>query len=147
MLSPGEKTPKLNDHLLGLMGLGVRGTDSCLDDPSFGELAEGMEIGDNYRLLTLAGEGGCGVVWMAEQLDLYNQRVALKFLRSDAVSRLGHRFDSERRVLSRLHHPGIVAARAVGMTEGGLPYLVMDWVDGVPITLFCDQEKMGIKAQ
>lgn len=108
---------------------------------------EGLEAGmivDRYRLVDEQGRGGCGIVWKALQLDLYDKPVALKFVRPEFVQRMTERFEAERQVLARMTHACIVGARGIGMTASGDPYLVMEWIDGVPLTQFCDEQRMSV---
>jgi eukaryotic-like serine/threonine-protein kinase len=90
-----------------------------------------------YRILRLLGEGGMGVVYLAERKDLANQ-VAIKILRdawlSPARSEL---FISEQRTLARLNHPSIARLYDAATLEDGTPYFVMEYVEGVPLTSYC----------
>ncbi len=89
-----------------------------------------------YRLLREIGRGGMGVVFEAEREDVFTKRVALKVatgaLYLDAIAK---RFDDERQILARLEHPSIARLLDGGTTDDGLPYLVMEYVDGVSITV------------
>jgi len=102
-----------------------------------------------YRLSSMLGEGGMGVVWLGKRIDgAYEQQVAIKVLKrgmdSEAILR---RFLQERRILARLHHPHIVRLLDGGMSADGRPYYVMDYVDGQPITLHAQQHRLGIAAR
>ena len=100
------------------------------------ELASGHRIGA-YRVLALLGRGGMGEVYRAERADgQFEQQVALKLLRPDAVEHLG-RFIAERRILARLEHPGIARLYDAGVADDGRPYMLMELVEGVPITTWC----------
>src|SRR5215213_3439171 len=102
-----------------------------------------------YRVLRELGRGGMGVVYLAERDDgQYQQRVALKLLRaSPDAEELHRRFLAERQILASLKHPAIAQLLDGGVAEGQLPFLVMEYVDGVPITAHCDRRKLGIEAR
>jgi serine/threonine-protein kinase len=114
--------------------------------PEGGALTLGTRVGP-YRVEALVGEGGMGEVYRAERVDGgYRQTVALKVLRpgyvaADAV----RRFRVERQVLARLVHPGIAAIYDGGALADGRPYLVLQFVDGVPITAYCDAHRLGVR--
>ncbi|MEZ4701026.1 MAG: serine/threonine-protein kinase [Rhodothermales bacterium] len=105
----------------------------------------GAHIGP-YRLEKLIGEGGMGDVYLARRDDdQYDQQVALKLIRPGyRNSELIARFRVERQVLARLNHPNITQLLDGGMDSEGRPYLVMQYVDGVPITEFCDKRMLSI---
>ena len=99
-----------------------------------------------YRVQREIGRGGMGVVYLADRDDgHYSQRVALKVLRdSPDAEELHTRFLAERQILASLNHPNIAQLLDGGVTDGQLPYLVMEYVDGVPITTYCDRQHLGI---
>ena len=92
-----------------------------------------------YRVERLLGSGGMGTVYLAaREVRGVQQAVALKLMRSALGSRHGHdRFEQETRILATLRHPHIAALYDLGETEDGQPFLVMEYVDGVPITDYC----------
>lgn len=99
-----------------------------------------------YRLLEPAGTGGMGTVWKAMQLDPVKRLVAVKFLRADrqsADSKL--RFLKERQLLASLKHSHIPAFYDGGETESGQPFLVMELIEGTPITNYCTQHSLGFR--
>jgi serine/threonine protein kinase/tetratricopeptide (TPR) repeat protein len=99
-----------------------------------------------YKLLNVLGEGGMGVVYLAEQEQPIKRRVALKVVKPGMDSkRVIARFEAERQALALLHHPGIAQVYDAGTTEGGRPYFVMELVTGVPISEYCDRHKMTIE--
>ncbi|MCA9209113.1 MAG: protein kinase, partial [Planctomycetales bacterium] len=110
----------------------------------FSESEEPQIVG-KYRLISLLGEGGMGAVYLA-QTDLPVKRtVALKVIRpgfpsSDVIAR----FESERRALALMDHPGIARVLDAGETRQGLPYFVMELVNGLPLTDYCDQHKLTL---
>ena len=100
----------------------------------------------SYKLLEVVGEGGMGVVYKAERSDgAFRQTVALKLVRRGPNgSEMRARFRQERQVLARLSHPHIVPLLDGGISAEGWPYLAMQYVKGMPITEFCDQNLLTI---
>src|SRR6516164_7327107 len=109
--------------------------------------ALGERIG-RYRLLQKIGEGGLGLVYMAEQEEPVRRRVALKVIRlgMDTQSVIA-RFEAERQALAMMEHPNIAKILDGGVTETGRPYFVMDLVQGLPITQFCDEAKLSTRGR
>lgn len=107
----------------------------------------GARIGP-YRLIERIGEGGCGVVYEAEQTEPLRRRVALKVIRrgmdSEAVIA---RFQAERQTLALMDHPCISQVLDAGTTPGGRPFFVMERVDGQRITDYCDSRRLDIPAR
>ena len=92
-----------------------------------------------YKLLEKIGEGGFGVVWMAEQEEPVRRRVALKIIKLGMDTRqVIARFEAERQALALMDHPNIARVFDGGATDTGRPYFVMELVRGVPITDYCD---------
>ncbi|MCU1238367.1 MAG: pknD [Candidatus Solibacter sp.] len=109
-------------------------------------VAEGSRV-TNYRLLKELGSGGMGTVYLAERDDReFEQRVAIKViqrgLRSDEMIRL---FRQERQILASLNHPSIARLVDGGVTEDGRPFFVMEYVDGVPIDVYCGLHDLNIR--
>jgi serine/threonine-protein kinase len=102
-----------------------------------------------YRLLRPLGEGGMGVVWLAERTDgAYEQQVAVKLLkRGMDTNAILRRFLQERRILARLHHPHIVRLVDGGMSADGRPFYVMDYVDGETITQHAAAHRLDVAAR
>ena len=99
-----------------------------------------------YRLIREVGVGGMGQVWLAEQTEPVRRRVALKLIRAGMYdSALIKRFQSERQSLAIMEHPAIAKVFDTGTTSAGQPYFAMEYVDGLPITEYCDQRKLGIR--
>jgi WD40 repeat protein/serine/threonine protein kinase len=96
-----------------------------------------------YKLLEKLGEGGFGVVWAAEQREPVKRRVALKVIKLGMDTRqVVARFEAERQALALMDHPNIAKVLDAGATETGRPYFVMELVRGIPITKYCDQERL-----
>ncbi|MEO7795806.1 MAG: serine/threonine-protein kinase, partial [Thermoanaerobaculia bacterium] len=104
----------------------------------------GLRIGP-YRILQLLGEGGFGTVYMAEQVEPIQRRVALKVIKPGMDSRqVIARFEQERQALAMMDHPGIAQVLDAGETDTGRPYFVMELVRGEPVTEYCDRHKVEI---
>ena len=113
-------------------------------EPPLAERA-GSRIG-RYKLLEQIGEGGFGVVWMAEQEEPVRRRVALKIIKLGMDTReVVARFEAERQALALMDHPHIAKVLDGGATDKGRPYFVMDLVKGVPITKFCDERRLSTR--
>src|SRR5690348_1809202 len=100
----------------------------------------------NYRILRLLGEGGMGMVYLAERCDEgFSQQVALKFLHAanEGSPILHERFSQERRLLARLEHPGIARLLDGGMMDSGRPFLAMEYVEGRRIDEWCDARALS----
>src|SRR5512136_2217034 len=96
-----------------------------------------------YRLLEKVGEGGMGEVWVAEQQKPIHRRVAVKLIKAGMDTRqVIARFESERQALALMDHPAIARVFDAGETEQGRPYFVMEYVQGIPITDYCDQNRL-----
>jgi serine/threonine-protein kinase len=115
------------------------------DVAGFSDLAEGSVIG-TYRILGELGRGGMGDIYLAERTDgLHDQQVAIKVLRAGLDSRdILKRFNQERQVLASLDHPNIARLYDGGMTQNGRPWFVMEYVDGIPIDRFCDENNYSV---
>ena len=98
-----------------------------------------------YKLLQQIGEGGMGSVWMAEQEKPVRRRVALKLIRADMGSKeVVARFEAERQALAMMNHQNIAKILDAGTSEQGNPYFVMELVKGVPITKYCDDNRLSV---
>jgi eukaryotic-like serine/threonine-protein kinase len=107
--------------------------------------AVGQAIG-RYKLLEKVGEGGCGVVYVAEQTEPVRRRVALKVIKLGMDTRaVVARFEAERQALAIMDHPNISKVLDAGTTEVGRPYFVMEFVRGIRITDYCDQAQLSTK--
>jgi len=115
------------------------GADSAPDD------AVGMMVG-RYKLLEKVGEGGCGVVYVAEQAMPVRRRVALKVIKLGMDTKaVVARFEAERQALAMMDHPNIAKVFDAGTTETGRPFFVMELVRGIKITEYCDQANLSTK--
>jgi eukaryotic-like serine/threonine-protein kinase len=115
-------------------------------DPSestvLSEEQPGQCIG-RYKLIQKIGEGGFGVVWMAQQEQPLRRRVALKIIKLGMdTKQVIARFEAERQALALMDHPNIARVFDGGATESGRPYFVMELVQGMPITDYCDQKRL-----
>ncbi|MGH7192495.1 MAG: serine/threonine-protein kinase, partial [Candidatus Saccharimonadales bacterium] len=131
--------------------LQAHGVENSLLDAPAGPIATvdrpiaerpGEKIGP-YKLLEQIGEGGFGVVFMAEQQQPVRRKVALKVLKPGMDTRqVVARFEAERQALALMDHPHIAHVFDGGTTATGRPYVVMELVKGAPITEFCDQNQL-----
>src|SRR5437870_2944976 len=142
--------PVLRERLDGLLSMHAQ-AGSFLESPAGAAVATveepvsegpGTLIGP-YKLLEQLGEGGFGVVFLAEQSEPVRRKVALKIIKPGMDSRqVVARFEQERQALALMDHPSIAKVLDGGTTESGRPYFVMELVKGVPITAFCDQNRL-----
>jgi len=103
---------------------------------------------DCYTLLEKLGEGGMGVVYLAEQAEPVRRKVALKIIKLGMDTRLVvARFEAERQALALMDHPHIAKVLDAGATDSGRPYFVMELVQGVPITQFCEANRHSIEGR
>src|SRR5450755_733015 len=146
---------ELRDQLVSLIAH-MGGDDPLLDAPAinavvaagveFGGLEAGHRIGV-YRVLSLIGRGGMGEVYHAERMDgQFEQQVALKLIRHELAHQPA-RFQSERQMLARLEHPGIARLLDGGIADDGRPYMVMELVQGRPITEWCAAHRSDLSTR
>ena len=142
--------PVLRDEIESLLRAHAV-TGEFLEDPVFSTMIlEGPPRADAassvigpYKLLQQIGEGGMGVVYLAEQTHPLCRRVAMKIIKPGMSSRLAiARFEAERQALAIMEHPNIAKVFDAGATATGQPYFVMELVTGVPITEYCDQAQL-----
>jgi eukaryotic-like serine/threonine-protein kinase len=114
------------------------------NEPEFPKL-EGKRI-DNYQIIREIGRGGMGIVYLAHRADdLFSKQVAIKALRPERRDpELDKRFRRECDIIARLEHPNIARLLDAGTTEEGLPYSVMEYVEGQPINVYCDANHLNI---
>ena len=121
-----------------------RARPTVVDESRLSEVPGAM-IG-RYKLLQQIGEGGCGTVFMAEQEEPVRRRVALKVIKlgMDTKSVVA-RFEAERQALAMMDHSNIARVLDAGATDSGRPYFVMELVKGIPITRFCNENKLTVR--
>ena len=108
----------------------------------------GQVIALRYTLRNLLGEGGLGTVYLAEQTEPVKRQVALKLIKLGMDSRaVLARFDAERQALALMDHPNIARVYDGGTTETGQPFFVMELVNGLPITDYCDRKRLPVRAR
>ena len=121
----------------------IQGQTTATKGPNREEPLEHSRIGP-YLLLKKIGEGGMGTVWMAEQKEPVRRRVALKLIRAGkSDKRILRRFEAERQALAMMDHANIAKILNAGTTDDGMPYFVMELVQGIPINKYCDQNKLA----
>ena len=119
--------------------------DSVANGMGSGALAAGQIFAERFQLIRKLGEGGMGQVWLAEQTSPVKRQVALKLIKAGMYDEsVAQRFQSERQSLAIMDHPAIAKVFDAGATPQGQPYFVMEYVPGLPITEYCDQEKLKI---
>ena len=163
MAVPPEKTPSTSADPTGVEPSASQAPDSgappqqppdATPEGSFSDsetlrelsLPTSEKAGDRigrYKLLQQIGEGGCGVVYMAEQTEPVRRRVALKVIKLGMDSKqVVARFEAERQALALMDHPNIARIFDGGVTESGRPFFVMELVRGIPITRYCDEHQL-----
>jgi eukaryotic-like serine/threonine-protein kinase len=112
----------------------------------FPDAPTGRMVGP-YRIVREIGRGGMGVVYLADRADgQFEKRVAIKLIQSaSADDPLHRRFLAERQILAGLEHPDIARLLDGGITDDGRPYLVLEYVDGLPITEYCDRHRLAVE--
>jgi len=140
---------ELRREVAGLLNADATVTGTLFDGPLLNEVSEdplaGRSLGP-YRLLRRIGYGGMGSVYLAvREDDQFHRRVAIKAVKPEFVSKQTmRRFQNERQTLAALDHPNIVKLLDWGATEDGIPYLVMDYVEGERIDQFCDGRNLPV---
>jgi serine/threonine protein kinase/tetratricopeptide (TPR) repeat protein len=138
----------LRQHLEGLLEICARASGFLESPPANLTVDQPLPEGAGtvigpYKLLEQIGEGGFGVVYMAEQHEPIRRKVALKILKPGMDSRqVIARFEAERQALALMDHPNIAKVLDAGQTGSGRPYFVMDLIKGLPITEYCDQGQL-----
>jgi serine/threonine protein kinase len=108
----------------------------------------GQQIGI-YEIVEEIGYGGMGAVYLAKRTDgKFEQKVAVKMLKREYnTKKIRRRFEVEKEIQSKLHHPNIAALLDSGTTDDGVPYLVMEYIEGAPIDVFCAEKALELKAR
>lgn len=145
----GELLEQFPDHAAGLRALAdtMRNAERALGGAFAQPGVSDSELPhfEGYQLLRKLGEGAFGIVYLCEQAKPIPRLVAIKLLRPGVGDRNTLlRFDAERQFLARLQHPAIAQIHAAGTLADGRPWFVMEHVDGVPLTKWCDRECMGV---
>lgn len=120
---------------------------SADDDADVDHAAAIGDVIDHYRIVRCLGRGGMGEVFLAERADdQFRQQVAIKFVRGGLLSRQAQgRLKLERQILATLDHPNIARLLDGGTTKDGVPYIVMEYVDGEPIDVYCDRHRLSVE--
>src|SRR6185295_9422410 len=106
----------------------------------------GAIVAGRYTLVEKLGEGGMGEVWVAKQTEPVKRKVALKLIKTGMDSKaVLARFEQERQALALMDHPNIARVLDGGMTPTGQPFFVMDLVNGLSLTKFCDEAKLTLR--
>ena len=135
---------RLEELLLAEQEVGPPPAQRPVSDPRPGE-GVGSIVG-RYKLLEQIGEGGCGVVYVAEQQEPVRRRVALKVIKLGMDTRsVVARFEAERQALALMDHPNIAKVLDAGATDFGRPYFVMELVGGIKITDYCEQNHLNTR--
>jgi eukaryotic-like serine/threonine-protein kinase len=148
-----EAAPALYQRLAALLeahdGAGKFLPEHSVVAPYPGAPLEGPgEVVGHYKLLEKLGEGGFGVVWRAEQMKPVQRQVALKILKLGMDTRqVVARFEMERQALALMDHPSIAKVLDAGATGTGRPYFVMELVPGIPITDYCDRNRLTVEGR
>jgi len=100
-----------------------------------------------YRLIESIGSGGMGEVWLAEQFEPFRRKVALKFIKTGRAGSKNAiaRFEAERQAIAMMDHPNIAKILDAGSTADGVPYFVMELVNGTPLNKYCDENRLSIR--
>ncbi|MHC4706875.1 MAG: serine/threonine protein kinase [Planctomycetota bacterium] len=144
LLARVEALLKVHDSEQSIVEAAASSLDMTLETGPLSEGA-GTRIG-RYKLLQLIGEGGFGVVYMAEQEKPIRRRVALKIIKLGMdTKQVIARFEAERQALAMMEHPNIAKVLDAGATETGRPYFVMELVKGIPVTEYCDKNNLDTR--
>jgi serine/threonine protein kinase len=147
LLAARSNTPSASSSLSGPTGTVVMDPDATISgtEPLPYEEKPGDVIG-RYKLVEKIGEGGFGLVYMAEQTEPVKRRVALKVIKLGMDTRqVVARFEAERQALALMDHSNIATVLDAGATETGRPYFVMEYVHGTKITEYCDHNKLSTR--
>ena len=127
-------------NLIPTARIGTVPLDLPLDAPDI------VPVIGRYELGPLLGEGGMGAVYLATQTEPVRRPVAIKLIREGGADRDAiARFEAERQALALMDHPNVARIYDGGTTPDGRPYFVMEYVDGVPLTAYCDRQRLGVR--
>ncbi|HKX55181.1 MAG TPA: serine/threonine-protein kinase, partial [Xanthomonadales bacterium] len=141
----GSEDPALRSEVESLLAADSTMPENFLTQAMPQSKGSGFDS-SNYRIIRSLGSGGMGEVWLAEQTRPVTRQVALKVMRwgLDSTEALA-RFDAECQALARMVHPGIAQLFDAGTKSDGRPCLAMEYVPGLPITEYCDQNQLGLR--
>ena len=116
------------------------------DDVKYSPIGQSIGI---YEIVEELGFGGMGAVYLAERRDeKFEQKVAIKMLKRELnTQKIRRRFEIEKEIQAKLHHPNIAALLDAGRCADGVPYLVMEYIEGTPIDVFCREKSLALKAR
>ncbi|MBS1825510.1 MAG: serine/threonine protein kinase [Acidobacteria bacterium] len=134
-------------------GIGGAERALCAFEPAELRVAEGLDVSERigrYELVRVIGEGGMGTVYEARQLEPVVRQVAIKVIRMGASNKahaaeILSRFAAERQALAVMDHPNVAKVFDAGETLLGYPYFAMEFVDGLPLTEYCTQHRLGLR--
>ncbi|HRH42120.1 MAG TPA: protein kinase [Pyrinomonadaceae bacterium] len=151
----GQKNlaPEIHNELKKLISA-ISKSESFIETPKFTQVKEilneaedsliGRKIG-SYKLEKLLGKGGMGSVYLATRIDDFSKEVAIKLIPAFSQTKsTAENFRRERQILARLEHENIAQILDGGTTEDGTPYLVMEYVDGLPLDKYCEKENLSV---
>ncbi len=118
--------------------------DAFLDDPVGPDLDAPPPDAGPWRLVERVGQGGMGEVWRAQRSGGFEQTAAIKLVRPGLGDTLVARFRAERQILAGLEHPAIARLLDGGTASDGRPYLATEFVEGEPVTAYCDRRRLGV---
>jgi eukaryotic-like serine/threonine-protein kinase len=143
LLNRVKKLLAVHDNGVGPLDSPPGGLEDCATLNQAAPAHVGMQIG-RYKLLEQVGEGGMGVVYVAEQTEPVRRRVALKIIKPGMDTRqVIARFEAERQALAMMDHLNIARVLDAATTDAGRPYFVMELVRGLPITEYCDKARLS----
>jgi serine/threonine protein kinase/formylglycine-generating enzyme required for sulfatase activity len=149
LVEPGLRSlcERYPDHAAAILAYPVYDEDADAAFPAADREAVPAEIGP-YRVLREIGTGGMGTVYLAEQREPVWRRVALKVIKLGMDTRaVLARFEAERQALAMMEHPAIAKVFDAGATAQGRPYFAMEYVEGEPITRYCDRNRLTVEAR
>jgi serine/threonine protein kinase len=139
-----DLAPKSTPHNAGANASSDPKAASDADPIPMESLAPDVGSIGPYRLIMKLGEGGMGEVWLAEQSAPVKRQVALKVIKEGRYDKSALiRFDLERQALAMMDHPAIAKVFDAGSTAEGQPYFAMEYVQGLPITEYCDEKRLS----
>jgi Tol biopolymer transport system component/serine/threonine protein kinase len=155
-----ERDPRMADDVCGLLDDHKAVREAQFLEQSHGLFEGARQSGSNevtefagrvvgaYRLISPIGEGGMGVVWLAERCDgSFEGRAAVKLLNAARFTRSEARIRREATILARVTHPNIAHLIDAGVSSDGQPYLVLEFVDGQPIDRYCDERTLDVRSR